>query len=308
MTESTPKTNGPLGPRYQRLPVPLLALAIIALSTTMCTRSSSSGGSDADTDVLGTLEAMQVELDNAKATAEAASGAAAPAATAAGQALPTEQAAAPAPGQRVEDSFDSDIGTFALGENVQIQSGALLVGPFEQCAEDVASFDAPVNCIAVCQTCGSELINYHMVLDISFADGLSDKGFGVVLRFDDQNGDMLLDREDYYLDFAFSAFENEWSIFIHVPDQVNPWFRVKSGPAGLRAQNAPNKLEITASNNGRLIDVFLNDRRLTKLTADAPQPGETLVEEWAESGAVGFTATGRRVQGRYDNFLFEPLP
>ena len=308
MSESTPNTEGPLGSKHPRLPVPLLALAIIALSTTMCTRSSSSGGSEADTDVLGTLEAMQVELDNAKATAEAASGAVAPAATSAGQALPTEQAAAPAPGQRVEDSFDSDIGTFVLGEAVQIQNGALLVGPFEQCAEDVASFDAPVNCIAVCQTCGTDLMNYHMELDIAFADGLSDKGFGVLLRFDDQNGDMLLDREDYYLDIAFNAFENEWSVFVHVPDEVNPWFRVKSGPAGLRARNAPNKLEVTASNSGRIIDIFLNDSRLAKLTADAPQPGETLIEEWADSGAVGFTATGRRVQARYDNFLLEPLP
>jgi hypothetical protein len=308
MSENTLKTEGLLGPKHQRFHVPLLALAIIALSTTMCTRSSSSGGSEADTDVLGTLEAMQVELDNAKATAEAASGAVAPAATSAGQALPTEQAAPPAPGQRVEDSFDSDIGTFVLGENVQIQNGALLVGPFEQCAEDVASFDAPVNCIAVCQTCGTGLVNYHMELDIAFADGLSDKGFGVLLRFDDQNGDMMLDREDYYLDIAFNAFENEWSIFVHIPDEVNPWFRVKSGPAGLRARNAPNKLEVTASNNGRIIDIFLNDSRLTKLTADAPQPGETLIEEWAESGAVGFTATGRRVQARYDNFLLEPLP
>jgi len=308
MSEKTPKTEGPLGPKHPHLHAPLLALAIIALGTTMCTRSSSSGGSDADTDVLGTLEAMQVELDNAKATAEAASAGVAPAATSAGQALPTEQVAPPAPGQPVEDSFDSDIGTFVLGENVQIQNGALLVGPFEQCAEDVASFDAPVNCIAVCQTCGTGLMNYHMELDIAFSDGLSDKGFGVVLRFVDENGDMLLDREDYYLDFAFNTFENEWSIFVHVPDEVNPWYRVKSGPAGMRARNAPNKLEVTASNNGRIIDIFLNDSRLAKLTADAPQPGETLIEEWADSGAVGFTATGRRVQGRYDNFLLEPLP
>jgi len=308
MRDKTPRTGGPLDTVWRRLPIPLLALAVLALSTTMCTRSSSSGGSDADTDVLGTLEAMQVELDNAKATAEAASAGVAPAATSAGQALPTEQVAQAAAGQRVEDSFESDIGTFVLNENVQIQNGALLVGPFEQCAEDVASFDAPVNCIAVCQTCGTGLINYHMQLDIAFADGLSDKGFGVLLRFDDQNGDMLLDREDYYLDIAFNAFENEWSIFVHIPDEVSPWFRIKSGPAGLRARNAPNKLEITASNNGRIIDIFLNDSRLAKLTADAPQPGETLIEEWAESGAVGFTATGRRVQARYDNFLLEPLP
>ena len=195
-----------------------------------------------------------------------------------------------------------------LGEGVRIENGALFLGPFEQCAEDVAAFDAPINCTAVCQTCGSGLMNYRMELDISFADGLSDKGFGVVLRFVDHNGDMLLDREDYYLVLMFNTFENEWSIFVHIPDEVAPWYWVKSGSAGMRAQNAPNKLEITSSNSGRMIDIFLNDKRLVKLTADAPQPGETLIEVWADSGAVGFATTGRRVTGRYDNFILEPLP
>lgn len=305
MSVDAPQTRGPLGSRHPHLPVPLMALALLALGTTMCSRGGSSGESD---DLAATMAAMQVELASAKATAEAAAGAPAPAATSAGQALPTEQAAAPAPGQRVEDRFDSDLGTFVLGEHVQVEDGALLLGPFDQCAEDVASFDVPVDCIAVCQTCGANVVDYHMLLDIAFSDGLSDKGFGVLLRFDDQNGDQLLDREDYYLDFAFNAFENQWSIFVHVPNEVNPWYRVKSGPAGLRAQNAPNKLEITTSNGGRIIDIFLNDKRLAKLTADHPEPGEILVDPWAESGAVGFTATGRRVQGRYDNFIFEPLP
>lgn len=308
MVEKTRDTGHPHGAVRRRGPLPLLALAILALGTAMCSRGTAPDETGAGPDVLATLEAMQVELDNAKATAEAASGGAAEPAAAGELTSPTQEVTVPAPGQRVEDSFDSDLGTFRLGPGVEIQNGALLVGPFETCAEDVASFDEPVNCIAVCQTCGSNSINYHMLLDIAFSDGLSDKGFGVVLRFVDHNSDMMLDREDYYLDLSFNAFENEWSVFVHLPDEVRPWYRVKSGPAGLRARSAPNKLEITASNNGRLIDIFLNDKRLLKLTADAPQPGETLIEEWADSGAVGFTTTGRRVQGRYDNFLFEPLP
>lgn len=308
MFEKAKDIHKPLGGMRRRSPLPLLALAILALGTATCSRGTAPEESGVGPDVLATLEAMQVELDNAKATAESASARPAQPATAVGLTPPTEEAPAPAPGQRVEDNFDSDAGTFKLGEGVQIQNGAMLVGPFATCAEDVASFDEPVNCIAVCQACGSESSNYHMLLDIAFSDGLSDKGFGVVLRFVDHNGDMMLDREDYYLDLSFNAFENEWSVFVHVPDEIRPWYRVKSGPAGLRARSAPNKLEITASNNGRLIDVFLNDKRLVMLTADAPQPGETLIEEWAERGAVGFTTTGRRVQARYDNFLFEPLP
>ena len=308
MSDKIPMTASPMRYRCSRLCIPLLLLVVIALSATACTLGSSSDESESGPDVAATLAAMQVELDNAKATAEAASAAALPTAASADQVAPTEEIVAPVPGQMVEDRFDSDIGTFILTEGVQIQNGALLLGPFEQCAEDVAAFDAPVNCTAVCQICGSSLMNYRMELDISFADGLSDKGFGVVLRFVDHNGDMMLDREDYYLVLMFNTFENEWSIFVHVPDEVAPWYWVKSGSAGMRAQNAPNKLEVTASNGGRIIDIFLNDKRLVKLTADAPQPGETLIENWANSGAVGFAATGRRVTARYDNFVLEPLP
>jgi hypothetical protein len=220
---------------------------------------------------------------------------------------PTEQIAA-APGEKVEDGFDSDIGTFALAEGVQVQDGALILGPFDQCAEDVAAFDSPIDCNAVCLTCGASLTNYHMQADISFAEGLSDKQWGVILRFVDEDGDGLLDREDYLLVIGFDVYDNAWSIFYHIPDALAPWFHVKSGKAGLRGQNLPNRFEATASDGGRMIEVRLNDKRLVLLTADAPQPGETLIKDWAESGAVGFVALGRRVQARYDNFVLEPMP
>ena len=308
MKRKIPIPGNLLKSMYWRPRVSMVVLAVLALSTTMCSGGSSSDESEPDLGIAATLAAMQIELANAQATAEAASALVPQAATSADQVAPTEETAAIAPGQNVEDRFDSDIGTFALGEGIQIQNGALLLGPFEQCAADVAAFDSPINCTAVCQTCGSSLMNYHMELDISFADGLADKGFGVVLRFVDENGDMMLDREDYYLVLSFNAFENEWSIFVHVPDEVAPWYWIKSGEAGLRGASSPNKLEITASNNGRMIDIFLNDFRMVKLTGDTPQPGETLVENWVDRGAVGFSTIGRRVQARYDNFLLEPLP
>jgi hypothetical protein len=294
----------------RRLYKPLAVLAVLALSTMMCL---SLGGTPSDEtgsgpDVAATLAALQTELANAQATVEAAGNTQPPTLAPSDSTEPTEPPAAAAPGQKVEDTFDSDLGTFALGEGIQIQNGSLLLGPFEQCAEDVAAFDSPINCNAVCLTCGANLTNYRMQADISFADGLSDKQWGIILRFVDENGNGLLDREDYLMVIGFDVFDNAWAIFVHVPNAVSPWFHVKSGAAGLRGQNSPNRFEATASNNGRMIDVRLNDKRLVLLTADAPQPGETLIKDWVDSGSVGFVDLGRRVQARFDNFILEPLP
>jgi hypothetical protein len=308
--DSEERNSGGLGGGLRRrLVIPLTVLAVLALSTMMCLSlgGSSTEGTDANQDVAATLEALQQELANAQATAAAAGIAAPPTSAPAEQGEPTRAMAA-APGEKVEDGFDSDMGTFALGEAVQIQNGALLLGPFDQCAEDVAAFDSPINCNAVCLTCGANLIDYHMQADISFADGLSDKQWGVILRFADANGNGLLDREDYLLVIGFDVYDNAWSIYYHIPDALSPWYHVKSGAAGLRGQNLPNRFEATASNNGRMIEIRLNDKRLVLLTADAPQPGETLIKDWAESGAVGFVDLGRRVQARFDNFVLEPMP
>lgn len=302
--------GGSAGTIRRRLYIPLATLALLALSTMMCLGLGGTPADQTDSgpDVAATLEALQAELASAKQTAEAAGAAQAPTSPPAEATEPSEAPIGAAPGGKVEDSFDSDIGTFGLGEGIQIQNGALLLGPFEQCAADVAAFDSPIDCNAVCLTCGANLTNYRMQADISFADGLSDKQWGVILRFVDENGNSLLDREDYLLVIAFDVFNNRWAVFVHYPDAVRPWLLVKSGPAGLRGQNAPNRFEATASRNGRMIDVFLNDKRLVLLTGDAPQPGETLIEGWIESGAVGFVDIGRRVQSRFDNFVLEPLP
>lgn len=302
--------GGPDGVLRRRLAVPLAVLAALTLSTMMCLSlgGGSSGGTESGQDVAATVEALQAELANAQATAAAAGVEVPPTAAQPAGGEPTQEPAAVAPGAKVEDSFDTDAGTFALGEGIQLQNGGLLLGPFEQCAEDVAAFDSPIDCNAVCLTCGANLTNYHMQTDISFAEGLSDKQWGVILRFADEDGDGLLDREDYLLVIGFDVYDNAWSIFYHVPDALAPWYHVKSGKAGLRGQNLPNRFEATASKNGRMIEIRLNDKRLVLLTADAPQPGETLIKDWAESGAVGFVDLGRRVQARYDNFVLEPLP
>lgn len=208
----------------------------------------------------------------------------------------------------VEDSFDTQSETFLLGEGSVIRDGALFLGPFEECANDVPNFDNPVNCGAVCLTCGAEVSNYVLEVEFAFEEGVSDRIFGVMLRFHDVNGDSLLDREDYLLALGFNTFTGMWHVYVHAADQLYPWYLVKRGPAGLRIPGKPNRLEATASNAGRLFEVTLNESRIFTLTADAPRPGETYVQDWVDQGGVGFIALGRRVTGRYDHFRFEPRP
>ncbi len=287
---------GPSTLRGRRFP--WVVLAALALASMVCTLPFSGNGEEAD--LRATITALEAELEAVQAATGAEEGAPA------GQ-QPTRRPAE-SPGALIEDSFDSDRGTFPIAEGMQISDGAYLLGPFQECANDVGNFDNPVGCNAVCRACGANAANYRLKVQFTFEEGLTDRGYGVILRFLDEDQDAMLDYEDYLLALGFNSLENRFSLYVHVPNQIDPWRVVKSGQAGLLRPGRLNRLDITSTNSGRLMDIFLNHARILTLTADAPLPGETLVSDWADSGAVGFLILGRRVQARFDNFSFEPLP
>jgi hypothetical protein len=268
----------------------------------MCTLPFS-GDSD-EQDLPATIEALQAELESFRGTAYPGQG---DQPDQRQEEQPT-QPRGDSSGAMIEDTFELDLGTFPLGEGMQLTDQAYLLGPFGQCANDVGNFDNPVGCNAVCQTCGTNLRNFHFNVQFSFEEGLSDRSFGVILRFVDEDNDAMLDYEDYLLSLGFNIATNRFSVYLHTPDRIDPWSVVKSGQAGLLSPGRMNRIEISTSNQGRLMDVFLNQARIVILTADPPQPGETLVTEWADSGSVGFIVLDRGVQARFDNFSFEPLP
>jgi hypothetical protein len=267
----------------------------------MSTTCKSSGEVDYDATITA-LEAEIAAVRRAKAEAEAAGAVDAP--DIGDQ--PSDQPSTVS-GTGVSDGFDSDIGTFPSGMG-KISNGVYMLGPFDQCANDVPNFDAPVECNAVCLTCGSNLTNYQLKVHFTFEDGLSDRRYGVILRFVDEDRDGMLDFDDYLLAIGFNTLENTYTLYVHVPDMIDPWEVVKSGPAGLLRPGRMNMLEVTTTNGGRMMDLVINQERLVLLTADHPQPGETMVQEWADSGSVGLIILGRRVQARFDNFSVEPLP
>ena len=274
----------------RRIPSSVLAaISALALSSLTC---SLLGSQDADARI-ATLEA-QLQDARAEATAEASN------------------AAAPAGGAEqttlLEEGFDSETGAFLIGEGASLVDGALLLGPYEKCANDVANFDQPVGCMVVCESCGRSLSNYHLKVSFTFEDGLADREFGVILRLVDQDVDGLLDREDYLLALGFNIFENSWNLYLHEPDKLEPWRVVSSGQAGYLQPGRQNVLEVSVTDGGQLMEINLNERFLELLTGGDADPGQRPVSPWLDAGAVGLIGLGRGVQARFDDFALEASP
>ncbi|MGA9533916.1 MAG: hypothetical protein WBR18_14445 [Anaerolineales bacterium] len=202
----------------------------------------------------------------------------------------------------VTDDFENGTDAFETGPTVSVTDGSLLIGPYESCANDVANFDAPVDCLSICTRCGSPLKDYELTTTLAFSEGLSEREFGVILRFVDENANGLIDRPDYLLAIGFNSYANQWTLYLHKPDQLSPWTKLRSGRAGFLTMGRLNHLTAVASENGRHMEVFLNDSRLVILTGDHPDPGERLIEPWADDGEVGLLILGRGVQARFDDF------
>lgn len=278
--------------RFRRPGAAIITLAILAMTCSPLPFGLGGSGQDAESRV-ATLEA---ELQEARetASAEAASEAEEPL-------LPSGGG-----GSLVEEDFEADTGTFLLDSGASIEDGALLIGPYESCANDVANFDEPVGCITVCEACGRTLSEYKLEVEFTFEDGLSDREFGVALRFVDEDGDSMLDRPDFLLALGFNIFENRWRIYLHEPEKIEPWRVIASDQAGFLRPGRMNQLEVLATESGSLMEIRLNDRFLARLTGDPPEPGQRLVEPWQDAGALGIIGLGRGVKARFDNFTLTP--
>lgn len=244
------------------------------------------------------VSTLEAELAQARQTASAAG-------RDTGASSVGESPTAEAAGSIVED-FDSGTQAFAGLPGVEIGGGGLLLGPFDRCATDVGNFDQEVDCLAPCQTCGRDLQEYVLKTSFRLEEGLSDREFGVMLRFVDEGIAGQLDSPDYLLALGFDLYHNRWRAYLHRPNEIEPWEQIKSDRAGFLGADRFNQLEVRATEAGRRIDVSLNGARILRLTGDAPQPGETLVEPWQDSGAVGLLGLGRGVQARYDYFELRP--
>jgi S1-C subfamily serine protease len=189
----------------------------------------------------------------------------------------------------VSDDFSSDVGNFETFDGAQIADGLLYLGPFSDCA-DVGS-DQAFGCFSQCLTCG-QASTYQMQVDAAYSSGVSERTFGMVLRFVDNNGNGLVDKDDYYLDFELSIYDQYFIIWEHRTD--GKWYVIdQKNDTSILGGSHVNTLKAVASNGGADVDIYLNGNWVSGVTK-IPNT----------QGAVGLVMGGRAMQVAFDNFEF----
>jgi hypothetical protein len=216
---------------------------------------------------------------------------------------PTQPAgqATPAPASSVFTDFAADTGAFETFDGAQVANGEFLLGPFPDCGDLQA--DTPYGCFAVCLACGV-VSNYDMAVDVRYGSGISERTYGLVLSFDDVNGNSVVDRDDYYLEYQISAFVAFYTDNLYLREHV------AGAPVGANGFNfvrrwdarpithdtyGVNNLRAVASSNGTAFDLYLNGTFVDTIAYSGVS---------ASQGLVGLSISGRGVQAAFDNFNF----
>jgi S1-C subfamily serine protease len=192
--------------------------------------------------------------------------------------------------QSFTDDFSADKNNWEIFDGAQIQDGIFYLGQFADCA-DVGS-DQPFGCFTQCLTCG--LANtYDMQVDSAYVSGVTERTFGMVLRFVDNNGNGLVDSDDYYLDFELSIYDKYFVIWEHRTD--GKWYVIDQKTDGsILPGRKANNLRAVASNGGADVDIYLNGNWVDGVTG-IPY----------KEGTVGLVVGGRAMQAAFDNFSFQ---
>ncbi len=185
------------------------------------------------------------------------------------------------------DDFSSDYGGWEVFDGAAIADGVFYLGEFADCA-DVGS-DNPFGCFTQCLVCGT-LSVYDMQVDAQYVSGVTDRTFGMVLRFVDFDNNGLVDPGDYYLDFELSIYDQYFVSWEHMPN--GGWTRVFDAfDSNIRGGGKVNTLRAVAQNGGADIDFYINGGYANGVT------GVPYTE-----GTVGLLVGGRALQVAFDNF------
>jgi hypothetical protein len=191
------------------------------------------------------------------------------------------QTATPGP-TIIRDDFSSDTGRWVECGQCKIENGGLHMGPYP-IAFDGAAY------VAICSDCGQPQ-DYKMGVDVTFVDGYTDRGFGLLLR--EINGsyiDVEITTWQVYSVWVFNKEKNTWgSLF------TEGW-----KPTGsLRPAAQTNRLEteITSSGGKSTINIRINGDLVSTNTIDA------------FTGRVGLVVGLHSLGVIFDNFYFEGYP
>ena len=185
------------------------------------------------------------------------------------------------------DDFSSDYGGWEVFDGAGISNGLYYLGEFADCS-DVGS-DNPFGCFTQCLACGS-LSAYDMQVDAQYVSGVTDRTFGLVLRFVDFDNNGLVDPGDYYLDFELSIYNQYFVVWEHMPN--GGWTRVfDTFDSNIRGGGKVNTLRAVTTNSGADVDFYINGGYANGVV------GVPYTE-----GTVGLVVGGRALQVAFDNF------
>jgi hypothetical protein len=124
----------------------------------------------------------------------------------------------PAGEQTYFDDFSSNVGncevfTADVG-SVQVTENVLLVGPFTDCG---AAAGSSFGCFSQCLWCGT-LVDYKIEVDAGYMSGDAKGTYGLVLRFQDQDSDGVVEEGYYYLGFEIGTADQYLSVVQHTSD------------------------------------------------------------------------------------------
>lgn len=334
-----------------KLPLFCLTLIVIALLIFGCSGKSKD---DQDLALMATMQAQQATIQAMEgsqkqeappAEVEAPKEVAPPAEEAEGAEQPAEEGGAPdlqatmdaqkatntalqaqedekyadVPEINLQTDFSGDDGIFSLSKKMVIEDDGLFMGEFEKCADFSLEIDQPVGCIAICQACGV-VSDFDERVEITYDDGYVDKMFGLVLRFDDKNGNNMIDRDDYFLGWAYNAYPqpNASYLFEHIPMDFAGWKAYGPFPRHLRGkQDKPSIIRVTSWNGGSRIIIYMNDSIVAKIQNEEKIAGKNdeiflgerkeISKNWEgmpNQGKIGFWVAEWKIRLKYDNFSF----
>ena len=291
------KSNSPLTGRTVLAVVTLLTLAALA-----CGAGLPGGNSTATPaiDFQATAAALQATAD-ALAQAETQQAQVPPTAPALPTAPPEDTQAPEQPTQAsgpqsYVDDFSSDKGNWEVFSNdvgsAQISDGVLLLGPFNECT-DVGQNSGPFGCFSQCLACGV-VSEYDIQVDAAYISGRTDQTFGMVLRFQDANNNGLVDKEDYFLDFELSIYDQSFYVFEHLAGAGITDFPALDSrtETNIASGTQVNTLRAVSTNGGVNVDLYLNGTGVETITLD----------QATSSGTVGLVVGFRNMQAGFDNF------
>jgi len=286
---------------------PLLAACVLAIVALAC--GAGQPGANATVtpaapvvDVQGTTAALQATVDASAAvmTAQAQVPPTQPQLpTAEAPEEPTEPPAST--GLSFSEEFASDTGSFETFDGAEITGGEFYMGQFTDCGDLAA--DSQFGCFSTCLSCGL-VADYGMVVDVRYVDGISERTYGLVMQFVDENGNSVVDREDFYTEFQISAFTSYYiqnvQVRTHFPGNpvgIDSWDQIWYDARDYtNAGYGANTLGVKSFDGGTSFELYVNDNYID--TVSKP------TDEFSQ-GSVGISLSGRRVQVAFDNFAID---